>query len=191
MKQSQDKLFRLGDNLGMVVCGDSGDTVYFGEYIQKNLALYRIRNGYSLSPSASANFTRYEMAKRLREKPNLVNLIMGGFDPSSKKASLYYMDYLGALADVEYTAHGYGSLFVLSILDRFYRSDMTRQEAEGLLEKCINVVQERLAINLPSFSFYFIDEMGFSERSCFTVQPAKKSTENPPDAVMETEVFDK
>ena len=78
MKQSQDKLFRLGDNLGMVVCGDSGDTVYFGEYIQKNLALYRIRNGYSLSPSASANFTRYEMAKRLREKPNLVNLIMEG-----------------------------------------------------------------------------------------------------------------
>ena len=193
MKQTQDKLFRLGDHLGMVVCGDSGDTVYFGEYIQKNLALYRIRNGYALSPHASANFTRYEMAKRLREKPNLVNLIMGGFDPSSKKVSLYYMDYLGALADVFYTAHGYGSLFVLSILDRFYRPDMTKEEVEELLKKCITVVQERLAINLPSFSYYFVDETGFSERNCFTVQPAKKCTigKAGDDAAMETEVFEK
>ena len=192
MKQSQDKLFHLGDQLGMVVCGDSGDTVYFGEYIQKNLALYRIRNGYSLSPSAAANFTRYEMAKRLRQYPNLVNLIMGGYDPASKKMALYFMDYLGTLADVSYTAHGYGSFFVLSILDRYYRPDMTREEAEELLEKCIAAVQERLIINLPSFSYYFVDESGFSERKSVTIQPAKKSTiEKAAEAPMDTDVFDK
>lgn len=192
MKQTQDKLFHLGDQLGMVVCGDSGDTVYFGEYIQKNMALYRIRNGYSLSPSAAANFTRYEMAKRLRQKPNLVNLIMGGYDPSSNKTALYFMDYLGTLADVSYTAHGYGSLFALSILDRFYRPDMTREEAEELLKKCITVVQERLVINLPSFSFYFIDESGFSERGCVTIQPTKPPKEKGvEDVPMDTEVFDK
>lgn len=192
MKQSQDKLLRLGDQLGMVVCGDSGDTVYFGEYIQKNLALYRIRNGYALSPSAAANFTRYEMAKRLRRYPNLVNLIMGGYDPAGKKMALYFMDYLGTLADVSYTAHGYGSFFVLSILDRYYRPDMTREEAEELLEKCIAAVQERLIINLPSFSYYFIDESGFSERQSVTIQPVKKTPgEQAPDAPMEMEVFDK
>ena len=50
MKQDQDKLIRLGDSLGMVVCGEAGDTVYFTEYIQKNVTLYRMRNGYAMSP---------------------------------------------------------------------------------------------------------------------------------------------
>lgn len=77
MKQDQDKLFKLDDRLGMVVCGEAGDTVYFGEYIQKNIALYRVRNGYSLSPHAAANYTRNELAEYLRRRPYLVNLIMG------------------------------------------------------------------------------------------------------------------
>ncbi|XP_041378679.1 proteasome subunit beta type-2-like [Gigantopelta aegis] len=78
MKQNQDKIFKLDEKLAMVVCGDTGDTVYFGEFIQKNLAYYRIRNGYALSPNAAASYTRHEMAKRLRQAPTLVNLIMGG-----------------------------------------------------------------------------------------------------------------
>lgn len=192
MKQTQDKLLRLGDHLGMVVCGDSGDTVYFGEYIQKNIALYRIRNGYSLSHHAAANYTRHEMAKRLRQYPNLVNLIMGGYDETNKKTSLYFMDYLGTLADVSYTAQGYGSFFVLSILDRFYRPDMTRDEAQELLKKCIDEVQKRLVFNLPSFSFYFIDETGTSERNCISVPSAKiygNEKEKESDAAMD--VFEK
>lgn len=173
MKQDQDKIFHLGDNLAMVVCGDTGDTVYFGEFIQKNLAYYRIKNGYSLSPKAAASFTRNEMAKRLRQYPNYVNLIMGGYDTKTKETSLYFMDYLGTLADVQYTAHGYGSYFSLSILDRYHRPDMTKEEAEELLLKCILEVQKRLVINLPSFSFYFIDESGTSEKKTIDTSPAR------------------
>lgn len=173
MKQNQDKLFKLDDKLGMVVCGDSGDTGYFGEFIQKNLAYYRIKNGYALSPHAAVNFTRNEMAKRLRQYPSLVNLLMGGCDSKSKKNSLYFMDYLGTLAEVSYSAHGYGSYFVLSILDRYHRHDLSRDEAVALLLKCIQEVQKRLVISLPSFSFYIIDESGFSDRQTINMEPAK------------------
>ena len=78
----------------MAVSGESGDTTQFAEYIAKNIALYKMRNGweikfcqkekrsppaikvlnkelmffprYELSPSAAANFTRRNLADYLR-----------------------------------------------------------------------------------------------------------------------------
>ena len=165
MKQDQDKLFRLDEQLGMVVCGEPGDTVYFGEYIQKNNTLYRMRNGYSLSPRAVANFTRNELAQSIRSNhPYAVNLLLGGFDPLHAKSHLFFMDYLGTMDEVPYAAHGYGSYFVLGILDRFHRADMSTKEGEDLLKACVREVQQRFMINLASFSYYVITEKGMSER---------------------------
>ena len=113
------------------------------------------------------------MAKRLRQAPSLVNLIMTGYDETTKQTSLYFMDYLGTLADVPFAAHGYGSYFALSTLDRYHRSNMSKEEAEGLLLKCILEVQKRLVINLPSFSFYFVDENGVSNKKTIKTEPAK------------------
>ena len=86
MKQDQNKLFKLDSNVGIVVCGEAGDTVYFGEFIQKNIALYRIKNGYSLSVKSVANFTRNELADSLRRRPYQVNLLLGGYDSSESKS---------------------------------------------------------------------------------------------------------
>lgn len=165
MKQDQDKLVRLDDGLGMVVCGEPGDTAYFGEYIQKNVILYRMRNGYALSPNAAANFTRNELAKSIRSRrPKAVNLLLGGYDLRCSQSHLYYMDYLGAMADVPYAAHGYGSFFILGLLDNLHRHDMTREEGVELLGKCVEEIQTRFLINLPSFSYFVISKDGFSER---------------------------
>lgn len=180
MKQDQNKLFKLDENLGMVVCGEAGDTVYFGEYIQKNIVLYRIRNGYSLCPQSAASFTRNELAEFLRRSPFLVNLLIGGHDSKTSKTHLYFMDYLGTMADVPYGAHGYGSYFVLSLLDRHHRPDMTREEGKVLIEKCFKEVQKRLVINLPTFSYYIIDEKGFSEKQVFSTLPDEERSIYPP-----------
>ena len=40
-----DKMFKLSDQLVMLVTGESGDTVQFAEYIEKNIQLYKMRNG--------------------------------------------------------------------------------------------------------------------------------------------------
>ena len=50
----------------MSVNGESGDCAQFAEYIQKNIQLYKIRNGYELSPSEMVNFTRKALAEALR-----------------------------------------------------------------------------------------------------------------------------
>lgn len=68
-------------------------------------------------------------------------------DPSSSpifpESSLYYCDYLGMLHKLDFTAQGYASYFVLSIMDRYYRKDMSFDEGMELIRKCIAEVQKR------------------------------------------------
>jgi len=63
----QDKMMVLGKNSVMSVCGESGDASQFSEYIQKNLQLYKMRNGYEISTSGMAHFTRKALADALRQ----------------------------------------------------------------------------------------------------------------------------
>lgn len=67
-----------------------------------------MRNDSELGPSAVANFVRGELARSLRSrKPYTVNLLLGGIDPITNTPSLYWLDYLAALASLPYAAHGY------------------------------------------------------------------------------------
>jgi 20S proteasome subunit beta 4 len=52
----------------MLVSGEPGDRVQFSEYIQRNLQLYKMINGYELSTHATVNYTRRELATSLRSQ---------------------------------------------------------------------------------------------------------------------------
>ncbi len=43
MNQDYDKTLKLSDNLLLGVCGESGDTTQFAEFIEKNVQLYKIQ----------------------------------------------------------------------------------------------------------------------------------------------------
>jgi 20S proteasome subunit beta 4 len=92
--------------------------VQFAEFIQANIQLYSMRNGMELSPAATANFVRGELATALRSRrPYTVNLLLGGYDKIADKPTLYWIDYLASLAPVPYAAHGYAQYVHLTILD--------------------------------------------------------------------------
>ena len=42
-------MFKLSEKIVMLCSGETGDTVQFAEYIQKNLQLYKMRNGKDFS----------------------------------------------------------------------------------------------------------------------------------------------
>ncbi|XP_055750613.1 proteasome subunit beta type-2-like isoform X2 [Salvelinus fontinalis] len=156
-------MFKLSDKILLLCVGEAGDTVQFAEYIQKNIQLYKMRNGYELSPKAAANFTRKNLADYLRSRtPYHVNLLLAGFDETDGPG-LYYMDHLSALAKAPFAAHGYGAYLTLSILDRYYRPDLTRDEAVDLLKKCVEELNKRFILNLPSFSVRLIDTEGIHD----------------------------
>ncbi|XP_044143570.1 proteasome subunit beta type-2 [Bufo gargarizans] len=163
MKHDVDKMFKMSEKILLLCVGEAGDTVQFAEYIQKNVQLYKMRNGYELSPTAAANFTRRNLADYLRSRtPYHVNLLLAGYDEHDGP-SLYYMDYLAALAKAPFAAHGYGAYLTLSILDRYYKPDLTREEAVELLKKCVAELQKRFILSLPSFTVRVIDKDGIHD----------------------------
>lgn len=96
-----------------------GDTVQFAEYVERNLRLQQMRNNHPLRPNAAASWVRRSIADSLRSRsPYTVNILLGGYDMATKEGKLYWMDYLGTQIDVPFAAHGYGSYFALSLLDR-------------------------------------------------------------------------
>lgn len=108
LKATDDKTRELNKHTLMAFSGEAGDTVQFAEYIQANVQLYSMRNNMELSPAATANFVRGELARALRSrKPYTVNLLLGGYDSIADKPTLYWIDYLASLAPVPYAAHGY------------------------------------------------------------------------------------
>jgi 20S proteasome alpha/beta subunit len=59
-------MFKLSDQLVMLITGESGDTVQFAEYIEKNIQLYKMRNG---------KFREKMTARGRRQKSPQVNVI--------------------------------------------------------------------------------------------------------------------
>ncbi|KAL8584579.1 hypothetical protein ACOMHN_002309 [Nucella lapillus] len=162
MKNDQDKMFPLSHQLLMAVVGEPGDTVQFSEYIAKNVQLYKMRNGYELSPKAAANFTRRNVADALRsQRPKFVNILMAGIDNSGP--SLFFLDYLGALIEVPFAVHGYGGMFTLSIMDRHYKKDMTKDEAVALLQQCVTEIQKRFLVDTPQFKLRMVSKAGVED----------------------------
>lgn len=48
----------IDDDKMMALAGEVADSVDFGNYIQKNVHLYKYRNGYKLSVKETANWAR-------------------------------------------------------------------------------------------------------------------------------------
>jgi len=63
---------------------------------------------------------------------------------------LYWIDEYGSIQRMRYGAHGLGSNFVNSILDREYRPGMSRSEAVELLRTCFGQLRQRYVVNSPT-----------------------------------------
>ncbi|XKL64300.1 hypothetical protein PGB90_004386 [Kerria lacca] len=170
MKSDEDKLYKISSKIVMSVTGEAGDTVQFAEYIAKNIQLYKMRNGYELSPKAAASYTRRNLAEYLRSRtPYNVNLMLGGYD-EKEGASLYLIDYLASMIEVPFTTNGYGGLITLSILDRYFKRDLTQEEGYKLIQKCVQEIHKRLVLNLPNFKVTVVDKNGIRNLPDITPQ---------------------
>ncbi|MCJ1426125.1 Proteasome subunit beta type-4 [Sticta canariensis] len=173
LKASDDKTKELNKHTLMAFSGEAGDTIQFAEYIQANIQLYSMRNDSDLGPSAVANFVRGELARSLRSrKPYTVNLLLGGIDPITNSPSLYWLDYLAALAPVPYAAHGYAQYdipflsfwyYCLSILDKHHHSDIDFDQGLKILRMCTDELKRRLPIDFKGMLVKVIDQNGIRE----------------------------
>ncbi|KAI0088339.1 N-terminal nucleophile aminohydrolase [Irpex rosettiformis] len=161
VKSDVDKIKELSPHLLMAYSGEPGDTVQFAEYIERNIRLYQIRNTYGLRPQSAASWIRRSLAESLRSRhPYSVNLLLGGYDVSTYTPHLYWVDYLGTLAEVPFAAHGYGSYFALSLLDRYHDPEASLEEGIATLRRCIDEVAKRLVVSPGKYLVKVVDKDG-------------------------------
>lgn len=174
VKNDMNKIFKLSDRLLLGVTGEPGDSVQFSEYISKNIQLYKMRNGYEMSPTAASNYIQRNLASYLRSRtPYMVNLLVAGFDTQKNEAELHVMDYLATCTKVPYGMHGYGGFFVMGLMDRIYKSDCTLEEGVDMMKKCVAEIQKRMVINLPAFKLCVIDKDGARDLDDIVVDTTK------------------
>lgn len=164
MQSNEDKIKVLGSHLLMAFSGEPGDTVQFAEYIERNIRLAHIRNTYPLPPPSAASWIRRELADSLRSRsPYAVNLLVAGYDLPTHEPKLYWIDYLGTMASVPFAAHGYGSYFALSLLDKYHDPEATVEEGLATLRRCIDEVSKRLIVTPGKFKVKIVDKNGVRE----------------------------
>jgi len=175
MKSDEDKTKNLGPHLVMAYSGEPGDTVQFAEYVERNLRLHHIRHTHELRPESAAAWVRRAIADSLRSRtPYSVNMLIGGFDVSAtaKRSTsadvggipkLYWIDYLGTMAEVPYAAHGYGSYFALSLLDRYHTPEASLDDGLATLKRCIDEVSKRLVVAPANYKVKVVDKDGVRE----------------------------
>ncbi|KAJ1608985.1 putative 20S proteasome beta subunit D2 [Cryptosporidium canis] len=154
-----DKIMEVDENKLIGVGGTLGDRMQFGEYIKCNLNLYRLRNGVQLSTTATANFTRNELADLLRSDPHNVNILVGGYT-KEEGPKLFWMDELASMGNVNNAAHGYGGLLVTGILDKYYKPNITQEEALDILIKCSEELKTRFLLSQYSLFVKIVDCQG-------------------------------
>lgn len=164
-KTDENKILQLDTTKAVALAGEYGDRDQFTQYIKQNIKFRTLSAGLPMSTTATANFTRHELAMSLRKKPYMCNLMLGGVDGSGDDAvpKLFYIDYLGSLQDVKFGAQGYCSNFIYSIFDRFYRDGMNEEECVDLAKKCVFEIQKRLVVQQAAFSCVKITDAGLVE----------------------------
>lgn len=136
----------------------------FMEYIEKNVHLYRLRNGVALSTKAAANYTRNELAAALRKAPYQCDLIIAGYDEQDQDAALYFVDAYSSMAKVNKAAHSYAGNFCHGILDKYWKEGLTEKEGLGVIKKCISEIQTRFVLGrLDCFKIKIVDKNGVRE----------------------------
>ena len=138
------------------------DCVTFVEYIQRNLALNAFRTNLKMSTKSTASYIKTELATALRKNPYQVNLLVAGWDKDIG-TSLFFIDYLGAMAKMDFAAHGYCGYFLYSTMDSHWKPNMTEEEALGLARTCIKELATRFTIHQPNFKVKICSEAGVKE----------------------------
>ena len=160
LAKMNNKTQLLDSHCIMALAGDTADRDHFGSYIKRNVEFFKFKsNGQKSSVRRSAQFVRTELAKSIRKGMKQVSPLIVGYD-ERKQAQVYWLDYLGTLADVDYGVHGYAAYFLNSVLSSRWKRGMNQEEALELAKQCINTVKTRIILDMEGFDIWVVDEEG-------------------------------
>ena len=135
--KSVQKLFRIGDNLGLTTAGLVGHAQSLSRTLSAEVALYELRRGQQMTVKGAATLT----ANILSGRPHWVQLLIVGVDHDGP--SVYSIDSAGGSIPDVYCATGSGSPYMYGVLEDGFRDNMSRNEAVLLAARALTASGQR------------------------------------------------
>jgi 20S proteasome subunit beta 4 len=162
MKNDQDKFSTIDNRIVMASTGDQGDAFRTSLFIAEKARFDALQNGIELSPRVLAHMYQGRVQGSLRERPLTTSTLIGG--RTGDEYDLWFVDNYGAISSVPFYASGYASYFLYGIFDREYREDISLEEGVEILQKCVDLMKERILLDLDRFILKIVTGQGIESR---------------------------
>ena len=159
--KSTKKLFKITDYIGIAAYGLIGDFQILVKIMKAQANLYKLETGERISTKSMGKLVSNYLYSR-KMFPLLTNLIIAGVDKDGPK--LYTLDAIGSLMPDDYGTAGTGMLLSIGILEAEYKSDMTIEEGEKLVEKTIKNTIKRDAMSGNGIDLLIITKDGGTDK---------------------------
>jgi proteasome beta subunit len=140
------KVREVNDYFITAIAGNASDAILLTKVIGAELKLKELKTGARPTVGEAANLLAMSSYRNLRTPatiPNIVATISGGFNEDGT-VKLFSTSPAGDLTDVsDYAADGSGMTFIIGLLERQYRKDITVKEAVELAKECLKSSTQR------------------------------------------------
>jgi proteasome beta subunit len=140
------KIRQVNDYLIVAIAGNAADAILLTKVIGAELRLKELKTKSRPTIEESANLIAMSSYRNIRTPsmvPNIVGTINGGFNEDGT-VELYSTSPGGDLRNInDYDSNGSGMMFVIGLLERQYKKDITVKEATELAKECLKSSTQR------------------------------------------------
>ncbi len=156
------KVFKITENIGLTAYGLVGDFQNLVQTFRAQASLYVLREGSPISCHAMAKMISNYLFQR-KMNPLYVNVTIAGIDKDEPQ--VWATDAAGSLMPDDFVVGGTGGTIAVGILEAEYKLDLTVEQGEKLVEKCIRAAIKRDASIGNGIDILTITKEGSKEKS--------------------------
>ncbi len=153
-----DKIFEIGDSVGMTIAGSVGDAQKLVRWMKAEIQLYKLKHGDPPSMEATATLLA-NILSQYKFYPFFVQLLLGGID--KKGAHVYSIDMLGGVTKETCTSTGSGSPMAYGVLEELYRESKSVNDNLKVAAKAVNAAMKRDSASGERVDLVILDKKGF------------------------------
>lgn len=135
-----DKIAALHDHIWCCRSGSAADTQALTDYVRHYLSQYAVETGSVPTVKVAAHL----MKRLCYENKDMLSagVIVGGWDPI-EGGSVYNIPLGGSYIKMPFAIGGSGSTYIYGLVDALAKENMTKEEAEALVQKSISHAMAR------------------------------------------------
>ncbi|KAI5711295.1 hypothetical protein M8J76_000513 [Diaphorina citri] len=157
----RDKITPLGNGTLLMCLGGSGPL--FSRIVSTGMSLHKLVSATQHSVQRTPRIIGQTMQDIRRQNnhgdPLDLHIMLGTADPTTG-VTLYKGDPYGFMLEVPYAYIGINGFLTASLVDKYYKPDLTVQEAYSVLKQCVHHMKRRTVLSYPKFTVKVLDRTG-------------------------------